>query len=195
MKPFKTHSSFFLFAFLGSVIGGDILVSQERSEFFSIKNSDAIRDSLNLIKFVNPNEAERFAFEILEKYPDKKPNRVRASTYAALGQIYQIKGLTGPTLEYFGESERLFDEAMGSVPPWLQISIGNVYYAEGFFDKAEESYKESFSNFYKLSDVDDKILNPRGRSDKLQGMAVSKNNLAMIAEQKNDFLLAEKLYK
>ena len=68
MKPFKTHSSFFLFAFLGSVIGGDILVSQERSEFFSIKNSDAIRDSLNLIKFVNPNEAERFAFEILEKY-------------------------------------------------------------------------------------------------------------------------------
>lgn len=195
MKPFKTYSSFFLFAFLGSVIGGDILVSQERSEFFSIKNSDAIRDSLNLIKFVNPNEAERFAFEILEKYPDKKPNRVRASTYAALGQIYQIKGLTGPTLEYFGESERLFDEAMGSVPPWLQISIGNVYYAEGFFDKAEESYKESFGNFYKLSDVDDKILNPRGRSDKLQGMAVSKNNLAMIAEQKNDFLLAEKLYK
>ena len=84
---------------------------------------------------------------------------------------------------------------MGSVPPWLQISIGNVYYAEGFFDKAQDSYNESFRNFLKLSDIDDKILNPRGRSDKLQGMAVSKNNLAMIAEEKKEYSAAEELYK
>ena len=82
-------------------IGINVDFAQEKDDFFSIENSNAIRDSLNLIKFVNPNEAERFAFEILEKYPDKKPNRVRASTYAALGQIYHIKGLTGPTIRIF----------------------------------------------------------------------------------------------
>ena len=193
------HSIKYIFYALLSIlwvsIGINAISAQEKDDFFTIKNSNAIRDSLNLIKFVNPNEAERFAFEILEKYPDKKPNRVQASTYAALGQIYHIKGLTGPTIEYFDQSERLFKEAMGSVPPWLQISIGNVYYAQRLFDKAEESYNESFSNFYKLSDVDDKILNPRGRSDKLQGMAVSKNNLAMIAEEKKEYTKAENLYK
>ena len=194
----KHSIKYIFYAFLSILwasIGINSISAQEKDDFFTVKNSNAIRDSLNLIKFVNPNEAERFAFEILEKYPDKKPNRVRASTYAALGQIYHIKGLTGPTIEYFDQSERLFKEAMGSVPPWLQISIGNVYYAQRLFDKAEESYNESFSNFYKLSDVDDKILNPRGRSDKLQGMAVSKNNLAMIAEEKKEYTKAENLYK
>ena len=195
MKQAPTHNFYGFFVILYISIGIGTPFAQEKDDFFSIKNSNAIRDSLNLIKFVNPNEAERFAFEILEKYPDKKPNRVRASTYAALGQIYHIKGLTGPTLEYFDQSERLFEQAMGSVPPWLQISIGNVYYAEGFFDKAQDSYNESFRNFLKLSDIDDKILNPRGRSDKLQGMAVSKNNLAMIAEEKKEYSAAENLYK
>ena len=194
----KHSIKYIFYAFLSILwasIGINSISAQEKDDFFTVENSNAIRDSLNLIKFVNPNEAERFAFEILEKYPDKKPNRVRASTYAALGQIYHIKGLTGPTIEYFDQSERLFKEAMGSVPPWLQISIGNVYYAQRLFDKAKESYNESFSNFYKLSDVDDKILNPRGRSDKLQGMAVSKNNLAMIAEEKKEYTKAENLYK
>ena len=195
MKHSIKYIFYALLSILWASIGINSISAQEKDDFFTIKNSNAIRDSLNLIKFVNPNEAERFAFEILEKYPDKKPNRVRASTYAALGQIYHIKGLTGPTIEYFDQSERLFKEAMGSVPPWLQISIGNVYYAQRLFDKAEESYNESFSNFYKLSDVDDKILNPRGRSDKLQGMAVSKNNLAMIAEEKKEYTKAENLYK
>ena len=112
----------------------------QNDNFFTEKNSDAIRDSINLIKFVNPNEAEKFAFEILEKYPKKKPNRLYAATLAALGQIYHIKGLTGPTLDYFSESEEMFKEVLGSVPPWLQVSIGNVYFAQGLYDKAEESY-------------------------------------------------------
>ena len=51
-----------------------------------------IRDSLNAIKFVNPNDAVEFSFQILENYSEKRPNRVFGSVYAALGQIYHIKG-------------------------------------------------------------------------------------------------------
>ena len=101
MKHSIKYISYAFLSILWASIGINSISAQEKDDFFTIKNSNAIRDSLNLIKFVNPNEAERFAFEILEKYPDKKPNRVQASTYAALGQIYHIKGLTGPTLEYF----------------------------------------------------------------------------------------------
>ena len=176
-------------------IGVHISLSLSQNDnFFTEKNSDAIRDSINLIKFVNPNEAEKFAFEILEKYPEKKPNRLYAATLAALGQIYHIKGLTGPTLDYFAESEEMFKEVLGSVPPWLQVSIGNVYFAQGLYDKAEESYSESYDNFYALSKSEDIKLNPRRRSDRLQGMAVCKNNLAMVAEARGDYDTAKELF-
>ena len=176
-------------------IGVHISLSLSQNDnFFTEKNSDAIRDSINLIKFVNPNEAEKFAFEILEKYPEKKPNRLYAATLAALGQIYHIKGLTGPTLDYFSESEEMFKEVLGSVPPWLQVSIGNVYFAQGLYDKAEESYSESYDNFYALSKSEDIKLNPRRRSDRLQGMAVCKNNLAMVAEAQGDYDTAKELF-
>ena len=192
-----THSNQFIksafFNFLAIGIFNSLSLSQV-DNYFAEQNGQAIRDSINLLKFVNPNEAEKFAFEILEKYPIKKASRVRAATFAALGQIYHIKGLTGPTLEYFEKSEKMFTEILGSVPPWLQVDFGNVYFAQGFFDKAEESYLESFSNFSALSQSEDSKLNPRGRSDKLQGMAVSKNNLAMIAEQRKEYEKAHELF-
>ena len=192
-----THKNQFIksafFNFLAIGIFNSLSLSQV-DNYFAEQNGQAIRDSINLLKFVNPNEAEKFAFEILEKYPNKKANRVRAATFAALGQIYHIKGLTGPTLEYFEKSEKMFTEILGSVPPWLQVDFGNVYFAQGFFDKAEESYLESFSNFSALSQSEDSKLNPRGRSDKLQGMAVSKNNLAMIAEQRKEYEKAHELF-
>ena len=192
-----THKNQFIksafFNFLAIGIFNSLSLSQVDS-YFAEQNGQAIRDSINLLKFVNPNKAEKFAFEILEKYPNKKANRVRAATFAALGQIYHIKGLTGPTLEYFEKSEKMFTEILGSVPPWLQVDFGNVYFAQGFFDKAEESYLESFSNFSALSQSEDSKLNPRGRSDKLQGMAVSKNNLAMIAEQQREYEKAHELF-
>ena len=61
-------------------------------DYFVLKNSQVIRDSLNAIKFVNPNDAVEFSFQILENYSEKRPNRVIGSVYAALGQIYHIKG-------------------------------------------------------------------------------------------------------
>ena len=175
-------------------ISSNSLAYSQKLNFFTIENSDAIRDSINAIKFVNPIEAEKFAFEILEKYPDKKPNRVRAATFAALGHIYHIKGLTGPTLDYFAQSEQMFTEVLGSVPRWLQIDIGNIYFAQGLYGKAEESYQESFNNFSALTESEDILINPRRRSDRLQGMAVCKNNLAMIAEERGDFDKAQQFF-
>ena len=166
----------------------------QTTDYFSKDNNQAIRDSLNMIKFVNPNKAVRFAFEILEKYPVKNPNRVQGAAYAALGQIYHIKGLTGPTIEYLDLAEKIFYEVLGQVPPWLQIDIGNVYFAQGLYDKATESYQRSYENFKSISDNDDIKLNPAGRSDKLAGMAVSKNNLALISIQLKEFDKAEALY-
>ena len=73
MKQAPTHIFSVFFVILSTAIAINTSFAQEKDDFFSIENSNAIRDSLNLIKFVNPNEAERFAFEILEKYPEKSP--------------------------------------------------------------------------------------------------------------------------
>jgi len=169
--------------------------SGQSTDYFSKKNSQVIRDSLNMIKFVNPNQAVRFAFEILEKYPEKTPNRVQGAAYAALGQIYHIKGLTGPTLEYLDLAENIFFDVVGQVPPWLQIDIGNVYFSQELYDKATESYLQAFDNFTKLAEIQKTQTNSKVRLDDLAGMAVAKNNLALIAIQFKEFDKAEALYK
>ena len=51
-------------------------ISAQNYNYFNKDNSQAIRDSLNRIKYVNPNTAVEFSFEILEKYTEDRPNRV-----------------------------------------------------------------------------------------------------------------------
>ena len=51
---------------------------------------------------------------------------------------------------------------------------------------------ESFRNFLKLSDIDDKILTPEA-ARQAAGDGNSKNNLAMIAEEKKEYSAAEDL--
>ena len=87
------------------------------NDYFVEKNSQAIRDSLNAIKFVNPNDAVEFSFQILENYSEKRPNRVFGSVYAALGQIYHIKGLSRQSIDYLRLAEKEFIAAIDYIPP------------------------------------------------------------------------------
>ena len=56
------------FIILSIIFGQQLLAN---NGYFVQKNSQAIRDSLNAIKYVNPNDAVEFSFQILENYSEK----------------------------------------------------------------------------------------------------------------------------
>lgn len=162
-------------------------------EYFSTKNSQMIRDSLNSIKFVNPNTAIQFSFSILENYPEKRPNRVIGSAYAALGQIYHIKGLSRQSLEYLSRAEKEFYSHLQYIPPWLQVDFGNVYFANGFYDKAIQSYEQSYNTFNRYI-RDQKFNKYNQQQNYLSGLSTSTNNIALVEIERGKFEKAEEKF-
>lgn len=162
-------------------------ISAQNQNYFIKDNSQAIRDSLNRIKYVNPNTAVQFSFEILEKYTEDRPNRVIGSVYAVLAQIYHIKGLPSQTIDYLNDAEEEFESLLGFVPPWFQIDIGNIYFSQGLFPKARNAYLNSYKTF-------ESPEKPFSKQDRLAGMAVSLNNVALVDIELENYESAEKYY-
>ena len=164
------------------------------NDYFVKKNSQAIRDSLNAIKFVNPNDAVEFSFQILENYSEKRPNRVFGSVYAALGQIYHIKGLPRQSIDYLRLAEEEFIAAIDYVPPWQIINFGNIYFANGFFDEAYKSYKRAYDLFTEFKD-NQEFLEFNKEQNFMAGQATSLNNLALIEIERKNFIQAEQFFR
>ena len=164
------------------------------NDYFVQKNSQAIRDSLNAIKFVNPNDAVEFSFQILENYSEKRPNRVFGSVYAALGQIYHIKGLPRQSIDYLRLAEEEFIAAIDYVPPWQIINFGNIYFANGFFDEAYKSYKRAYDLFTEFKD-NQEFLEFNKEQNFMAGQATSLNNLALIEIERKNFIQAEQFFR
>ena len=166
----------------------------DNNDYFVKKNSQAIRDSLNAIKFVNPNDAVKFSFQILENYSEKRPNRVIGSVYAALGQIYHIKGLPRQSIDYLRLAEEEFIAAIDYVPPWQIINFGNIYFANGSFDEAYNSYKRAYYLFTEFKD-NQEFLEFNKEQNFMAGQATSLNNLALIEIERKNFIQAEKFFR
>ena len=164
------------------------------NDYFVQKNSQVIRDSLNAIKFVNPNDAVEFSFQILENYSEKRPNRVFGSVYAALGQIYHIKGLPRQSIDYLRLAEEEFIAAIDYVPPWQIINFGNIYFANGFFDEAYKSYKRAYDLFTEFKD-NQEFLEFNKEQNFMAGQATSLNNLALIEIERKNFIQAEQFFR
>jgi len=162
-------------------------ISAQNYNYFNKDNSQAIRDSLNRIKYVNPNTAVEFSFEILEKYTEDRPNRVIGSVYAVLAQIYHLKGLPTQTIDYLNDAEQEFESLLGFVPPWFQIDIGNIYFSQGLLSKARSAYLNAYKTF-------ESPAKPFSKQDQLAGMAVSVNNIALVDIELENYASAEEYY-
>jgi tetratricopeptide (TPR) repeat protein len=175
------NSTLIIFTFLITTI------SAQNQNYFIIDNSQAIRDSLNRIKYVNPNTAVEFSFEILEKYTENRPNRVIGAVYAVLAQIYHLKGLPTQTIDYLNNAEQEFENLFGFVPPWFQIDIGNIYFSQGLLPKARSAYLNAFKTF-------ESPIKPFSRQDQLAGLSVSLNNVALVDIELENYASAEEYY-
>ena len=144
-------------------------------------DGEKLIDSLRVMKFSYPRESIQFAYDILEFYPERRPNQTIASVFSILGEIFMNKSLSVQALEYFMEAEREFDE-IGRLKgfPWLMVNMGNVYFQEGLMEEARIKYIEAydiFSNYY--FEIN--------KNNSLAGQAVTQNNLGLIEQGLNNF--------
>jgi tetratricopeptide (TPR) repeat protein len=160
--------------------------------YFSEQNSQTIRDSINNIKYVNPREAIQFIFEVLEKYPEDRPNKVFGAAYSSLGQIYHIKGLDSEALDYLSQAEEEFENLFGNPAPWLEVDIGNIYFGLGKYSESKIYYRKAFDYFQeRLSSGDLSLYQEKNHWD---GLAVSSNNIALVEIELGNYELAELEY-
>jgi DNA-binding NarL/FixJ family response regulator len=160
--------------------------------YFSKQNKQAILDSIENIKYVNPHQAIQFIFEVIEKYPEDRPNKVVGSAYTSLGQIYHIKGLDNQALDYLSQAEEEFENLTGAPPPWLEIDIGNIYFGIGMYAESKKYYRKAFNYFQgKLSSAG---LDLSKNSNNWTGLSVSSNNIALIEIELGNYELAELEY-
>ena len=157
--------------------------------YFSEKNSQAIRDSINSIKYVNPDKTIEFIFEVLENYSEKRPNLTISSAYMVLSELYQFKGLPDQTVEYLNLAQQEYEKLFKEIPPWQKINMGNSFYGAGRFDKAKELYREAFKIFeQKLLNAGDDIAKQKAQRF---GLAVSTNNIGLVERDMENYELAE----
>lgn len=160
--------------------------------YFSEKNSQTIRDSINNIKYVNPVEAIQFIFEVLEKYPQDRPNKVFGAAYSSLGQIYHIKGLDNQALDYLSQAEEEFENLLGIPSPWLEVDIGNIYFGLGKYPESKKYYRKAFNYFQER--LSSRGLDLSKNSNNTAGLAVSSNNIALVEIELGNYELAELEY-
>ena len=141
------------------------------NEFYIPKNSTVIIDSLQKIKYNKPEIALRFAYQILERYPLNINDKTIQSVYNIIGEIFVKKGRSIQALEYFIEAEREA-KRLGIGDYWILMNMGNVYFQEKKWIKAEEKYFEAYEAVVKRIKHDG--------PEKINVMSLSLLNRAMI---------------
>ena len=154
------------------------IIDAQENQYFTPKNKDIIIDSLNKIKYSNPELALRFAFQTLEKYPIHTNDKTVLDIYNTIGEIFLKKGNTIQALEYLIEADR--EAKRLNIPGyWIAINMGNVYYQEKMWLDSEEKYIEAYEIVSKKT---------KGRGpERINVMSLSLLNRAMIYMELNDY--------
>lgn len=153
------------------------------------KEIAALKDSILVYQNSDPDKAITFGFEALNIADFSNPTSNLLSVNTLIGEILFYRNLDAEALRFYDESLSLFEalpvskrqEKEVNFPPWVLINIGNVYFKNNNFDKAEEKYKEAEENFKRYQD----------KIKQGQGLATVNDNLALIALKKEELKKAE----
>ena len=158
------------------------------------QKKERIRDSIFKYQFQNPNLAIEFGLEYFELREGDPPDLEMVKTYAKVGEILSYMELYASSLEYFNRALQIKnsikadsnDSYQMEDPPWILLNIGNIYFQNRKYDKAEQKYIEAKNSFQKLKSTDP--------NDSNNGINTSNSNLALISEVRGDHDSAEKIY-
>ena len=118
----------------------------------ALKVAEGLRDELPADPFVYSlltdanNELGNYekGAEAAQQAVDLKPN---ASSYARVAYVRGLHGDMKGAIEAYTISARITDPADREGQSWCLVQIGNVYWANGQYEKAERSYDEALTNF------------------------------------------------
>ena len=151
-----------------------------------------LRDSVQKYKEINPNRALGFSFQIINNFNDET-SPFLVGVYSSIGDILNNKNLNGDALNYYSKALELFKSIPESekihkkinYPPYTLISIGNIYYKEKNYQKAEEKYLEALDNF--------KVI--KNEKIKLEGSSTVYDNIGLINTIKKNYSKADSLFE
>ncbi len=152
----------------------------------------SLNDSLLLYKNSDPDKAIAFGFEVLNIADYNNPTVKLLSINTQVGEILASRNLDAEALGFYDESLKLFQaiskeerkEKEVNLPPWVLLNIGNIYFSNKNFKKAEDFYNDAFDNFSLYQNQEAKDY----------GFSTVYDNLAMIELTKNNYEQAEIFY-
>ena len=153
---------------------------------------NSLRDSVLFYRYSDPDKAIDFGFEVLKIADFSNPTNTLIGVHSQIGEILYYRGLYADAIGFYNESIKLFeaipiesrDEKKISLPPWILVNIGNVYYINNDFKNATIKYNEALLNFKLFDNI----------KNKNYGISTVYDNLGSIAELENDFELSIEYY-
>jgi len=163
------------------------------THFSLSQDSGQLRDSIIKYKHINPSLALEFGLEFNDLILNRKPDIEIQQVLGAMGEILSTMGLHATALDYLNrsikiyetlpEKERKFPEI--GQPPGVLLVIGNIYFSNREYDKADEIFTQTISLYEKISDQEAKFF----------GINTAKSNRALIQQIKGNYNAAEKIFR
>ena len=159
------------------------------------QNLPSLVDSVMKYKGTNYQKALDYGFKALNQDSFEEVTYDLVNINYLIGEIYYYQKIYDKSLQYLSQSLSIYE----SLPlekrrhknikksPWVLLLLGNVYFENGNFNKAEKFYKEAIENF--------NLYEEKYRKERINGLNTSENNLAIIGKKLLDFSQAESYYK
>ena len=143
-------------------------------------------DSLQDYKYTQPERAISFASRVLKrkKFASGKNPKVESAFYNHLGEIYLRMNLPSQALSYYIEAKRLIPK---SKAPWLEVQFGNVYYNQGEWIKAKNSYNKALEIFSNWKITGARLDGKATGGNSVAGMTTCYSNLGRIEIQLKNY--------
>lgn len=154
------------------------------------QSSDQLFDSIVKYKHQNPSLALEYGLEYKKLSLDRKIDMEIIQFYGAMGEILSNMGFDASALEYLRQAIKL-NEAIPSDQrkfseidelPGVLLNIGNIYFKNKEYEKADELFTKAISLYQKISDENAKFF----------GINTAMSNRALIKQVQQDYSGAEK---
>lgn len=161
------------------------------SKFSFAQSSEQLFDSLVKYKQQNPSLALEYGLEYKRIAFNRNTDMETIQFHGAMGEILSNIGFDASALEYLKRAiklnktipvdKRKFAEI--EELPGVLLNIGNIYFRNKEYEKADEIFSKTISLYEKISDEEAKFF----------GINTAMSNRALIKQNKQDYTGAEKI--
>ena len=154
---------------------------------------EALNDSMLKYKSTDPKKGIYYGFKALNADLEEVSYDF-FNSYYLIAECFYNMGFYKKSLQYLIEALKLYENMNPkyrinpnvSKPPWVLILMGNVYFKNKYFDKAEGYFQEALNNFKLYDDSE---------QEKNFGLNTSEANLGVVEIERKNFSKAENIYQ